>query len=250
MGRSAPAHLGMFMIDFHTHVLPMMDDGSDSIETSLEMLRLSKAQGVDAVVATPHFYANDEYPGDFLRRRDRSLQQLQEAMAQSGEAYPQLLVGAEVLYFPGIGDAEEIPQLKIQGTNAILVEPPMAPWRDSMLDEIASLAGHGCQPVIAHVDRYMRLLGEDDLIDRALDRGMLVQVNASYFLYHKTQRAAFRNLKKGKIHVIGSDCHDLESRAPNLMEAEKAAQSHRLASEFAQLTENTARILGLKGILP
>ena len=48
------------MIDFHTHILPLMDDGSKSIEESIKMLKMLSAQGVKRIVATPHFYANDE----------------------------------------------------------------------------------------------------------------------------------------------------------------------------------------------
>ena len=68
------------MIDFHSHVLPKMDDGPKSLRESLEMLSLCFQQGVDAVVSTSHFYADREDPRTFLLRRNRRLQALQEAM--------------------------------------------------------------------------------------------------------------------------------------------------------------------------
>lgn len=228
-----------------------MDDGSDSIQTSLKMLRMSFLQGVDIVVSTSHYYADEEYPCMFLERRKHRLFVLQEAMLRIPEAFPRIIPGAEVLYFPGIESAEEISELKIMGSDAILIEPPMIPWRDSMLDEIGNLRRtQNCVPVIAHVDRYMRYLDDETLIDRVLERNLLVQVNADYFLNPKTERMAFQNLKKGKIQVIGSDCHNLANRAPNLSAVRQAAEKHRLSAEFRQLTYNTAQILGLKGILP
>ena len=60
------------MTDLHTHILPGMDDGAVSVETSLEMLRMERDQGVDAVVLTPHFYRDRERPEQFLARRRAS----------------------------------------------------------------------------------------------------------------------------------------------------------------------------------
>lgn len=228
-----------------------MDDGAENISVSLGMLRAAFLQGVDTMVATSHYYADEEYPDVFLDRRSRALEALREAMLFSPDVYPEIIPAAEVLYFPGISQAEEIAGLKIAGTNVILIEPPMLPWRDSMLDEIASLRQtQHCLPVIAHVDRFMEYLGDSRLIDRVLERRMLVQVNAEYFLNPKTQRAAFQNLKKGKIHVIGSDCHNLVDREPNLGPARQAARAHSLSAEFNRLTQNAAQILGLGKVLP
>ena len=214
------------MIDFHSHVLPKMDDGPKSLRESLEMLSLCFQQGVDAVVSTSHFYADREDPRTFLLRRNRRLQALQEAMLCSTEVYPRIISGAEVLYFPGISQAREVAELSIAG-RAILIEPPMAPWSDDMLDEIVCLGENfDRKPVVAHVDRYMRMLGDNGLIDRVLERGLLVQVNGSYFLDEKRQKAAIRNLKKGKIHLLGSDCHGIERRAPVLGEAAQVIRKH------------------------
>lgn len=238
------------MIDFHSHILPNMDDGSESIQISLGILRTSFAQGVDTILATSHYYADEEYPDSFLQRRKDRLEELQDAMFCAPEVFPNILPGAEVLYFPGIGNAKEIAALTIAETDLILIEPPMLPWRDAMLDDIASLReSQNCIPVIAHVDRYMERLGDNSLIDRVLERDMYVQVNADCFLNPKLQRMAFQNLKSGKIHVIGSDCHDLSSRAPNLAAAQRAARAHGLALEFRQLTRNAANLLGLKEII-
>lgn len=236
------------MIDFHSHILPEMDDGSDSIHTSLVMLRKSFLQGVDTVVATSHYYADEEYPCDFLERRKHSFEILQEAIFCAPEVFPDIIPGAEVLYFPGIAQADDVAKLKIAGTDTILIEPPMIAWRDSMLDEIADLQ-RNCVPVIAHVDRFMSYLNDETLIDRVLERGMRVQVNAEYFLNPETERMAFQNLKKGKIHLIGSDCHNLTTRVPNLGAARRAAGVHHLSAEFAQLAQNAAQLLGVEGSL-
>ena len=72
---------------------------------------------------------------------------------------------------------------------------------------------------------------------------MMVQVNAEYFLDPKTVKAAVRNLKKGYIQLIGSDCHNLYSRAPNLGLARKQAKAFGVEAEFEKLHQNAAELL-------
>ena len=59
------------MIDFHSHILPGIDDGSPDVETSLRMIAAQQRQGIDTVIATSHFYASQRTPSHFLERRDR-----------------------------------------------------------------------------------------------------------------------------------------------------------------------------------
>lgn len=232
------------MIDFHSHILPAMDDGAKSLEESLELLRRSFRQGVDVMVSTSHFYAYEESPQQFIARRTEAFHRLEDAMLLQAEAFPAIILGAEVLYFPGISQAEEVRMLTVGRGQSILVEPPMSRWTDMMLDEIAELGVNlDAVPVIAHVDRFMTMLSDQRLIDRVLERNMLVQVNADYFLNPQTVKLAFQNLKKGKIHLIGSDCHNLTFRCPNLGEARRAARQYHAEAEFRKLSENSTRLL-------
>lgn len=232
------------MVDFHTHILPGVDDGPRNLEACLSMLRSSFLQGVNAVVSSSHFYANEECPDDFLKRRNIAAQQLKEAMLFSTDVYPNIVLGAEVLFFPGISEAEGIERLRIGNSRGILIEPPMAPWSEDMLDEIQQL---GCNfdllPIIAHVDRYMTMLQDPSLIDRVLQRNLVVQVNGSYFLNPKTQKAAYANLKAGKIQLIGSDCHNMESRPPNLGSVRKLVRDNHVESAFQKLYQNAVELL-------
>jgi len=232
------------MIDFHSHILPGVDDGPETLEQSLAMLRDSFLQGTDLMVSTSHFYAGDEYPREFLKRRNNAIRQLKNAMLLSAEVYPEVVVGTEVLFFPGISEAEDVPLLQIGNTGSILIEPPMSPWSEDMLEEIRQLGRNfDLIPIIAHVDRYMTMLRDPSLIDRVLQRDLVVQVNGSYFLNPKTQKVAFANLKAGKIQLIGSDCHNLESRPPNLGLVRKLVRHNRAEAEFQQLHQNAADLL-------
>ena len=236
------------MIDFHCHILPQMDDGPDLLSESMDILRRSREQGVEVMVSTSHFYADEDYPESFLERRNDAFLRLREEMLWDAEIYPLIVLGAEVLYFPGISQAQDIEKLTIGSGRTILVEPPMAPWSDAMLDEIVELGENlHSRPVVAHVDRYMRMLKDKRLIDRVLERNLLVQVNASWFIDPKTVRFAVRNLKQGKIHLIGSDCHDLFRRSPNLGRARRQASDFGVEAEFDELSRNAAQLLFPRG---
>ncbi len=205
------------MIDIHSHFLPEIDDGSDSIETSLGMLLESYSQGVDLIAATPHFYADEDDPESFLARRNDAYDRLQAAMASVRESFPRILLGAEILYFPGMSVADELYEMRLGGAPLLLIEPPMIPWTDSMLDEI-ELTGQNlrCIPMIAHVDRYMYMLRDNSLIDRLGRRRLLTQVNASFFIRPMSRAFALELLRDDRIHFIGSDCHNMGERAPNM----------------------------------
>ena len=236
------------MIDYHCHILPQMDDGPERLSECLTMLRRSKEQGVEVMVSTSHFYADEDYPAQFVQRRNAAFLRLREEIVRNTESYPLIVLGAEVLYFPGISQAQDIEKLTIGSGRTILVEPPMAPWSDAMLDEIVELGENlHCRPVVAHVDRYMRVLKDKHLLDRVLERNLLVQVNASWFLDPKTVKSAVRNLKQGKIHLIGSDCHNLLSRSPNLGQARQQAKAFGAEAEFEELRRNALRLLFPRG---
>ena len=124
------------MIDIHTHILPGMDDGSVSLEESLAMAKESARQGVRLLAATPHFYATQEDPNSFLRRREKSLALLESAWQDS---FPTLLVGAEVRYFDGISRVEKIAHLTLDHTRILLLEMPFTSWSRRMVEEVVEL---------------------------------------------------------------------------------------------------------------
>ena len=202
--------------DFHSHILPGMDDGSRSVEESLDMLRMEADQGITRVVATPHFYPHRDHPDRFLRRREKAEMLLREAMAGK-KNLPELYVGAEVYYFSGISDSELISELTIDQKGCILLELPSVPWTETMYREIEGLySKRGLVPIIAHVDRYLTGWHGLGIPKRLAELPVLVQANADFFLERATARKAMRMLKEDSIHLLGSDCHNCGDRKPNL----------------------------------
>ena len=72
--------------------------------------------------------------------------------------------------------------------------------------------------VLAHIERYMRYQ-RSGVVDELRRNGVLMQVNASYFIERMSRRAALRQLAEGKIHLLGSDCHGIHNRPPKMLEA-------------------------------
>lgn len=218
------------VIDFHSHILPALDDGSASVEESIEMLRMEKKQGVTHVVATPHFYADCDVPEDFLDRRDRAEEKLRRAIADHPEL-PEIVVGAEVYYFRGISDSDLLRKLTIRGTAAVMIEMPMAPWPESAWQELGRIyERRDILPVIAHVDRYIAPLRTYGIPKRLAKMPVLVQTNADFFRRRSTASMALRMLREDQIHLLGSDCHNMTTRQPNLGDA-RAIIQRRLGAE-------------------
>ncbi len=207
------------MMDFHSHVLPEIDDGSASVEESVALLEMLRDQGVSCVCATPHFNALCDNPREFLKRRDKAYNRLHTVIA--GKGLPRIMLGAEVMYFAGISNMSSLDSLCLEESRYLLLEMPFQPWSDYTVDEIVKLALSGnVRPVLAHVERYLSYQ-KSAVLDKLRSLGVLMQVNASFFINKKTRRTALNLLKKGKIHFLGSDCHDLDTRPPRYAEAMK-----------------------------
>ena len=207
------------LIDFHSHILPGIDDGSKSLEMSIQMLRMEAQQGVERVIATPHFYPQYDTPERLLRRRGDAEVTLREEM-QKHTGLPALSVGVEVYYFPGISDSEVISELTIDQKRCILIEMPTSSWTEAMYRELEGIyVKRGLIPIVAHIDRYIGRFHNRGILKRLEHMPVLIQANAEFFLEKNTTSMALRMLKKDGIHLLGSDCHDLSSRKPNLQGA-------------------------------
>ena len=200
--------------DLHSHVLPGIDDGSGSLEESLAMLRENAAQGINIMAATPHFDPQFDTPEDFLSRRNKAAEELLKEMEPG---MPRLLLGAEVRYFRGISESDALPLLTLEGGKALLLELPPAPWPEELWQELTRFRLQtGIVPVIAHIDRYIGPFRTRGIPERLEELDLLVQANSSFFLKKTTALLALRLLREGKIHLLGSDCHGMRYRRPDL----------------------------------
>lgn len=228
-------------VDFHSHILPRMDDGSRSVEESLAMLRLLTSQGVREVILTPHFYPQHTTPQRFLEKRDRCEAILREGIAGE-EGLPDLRCGAEVYFYPQMSHSEALRDLAIQGTDCLMVEMPFCVWTDRMYEELEGIHRNlGLTPIVAHVDRYLGRFWDHGIPRRLADMPVLVQANAECFLEGSR---GIRLLKRHQIQLLGSDCHNMTSRKPNLGPAAEVIARKLGMDALRCIRENERRVLG------
>lgn len=206
------------MTDFHSHILPGIDDGCKNPEQSLEVLKMMAEQGIERVAATPHFYASHsgETPDEFLIRRNNAEQILREKIKDE-KGLPEIFCGAEVKYFRGMSGVEDLTKLTLQGTDLLLVEMPFSKWSGSEIKEVLSLNENlGVIPVLAHIERFFSYQKNLDWIYEFKDAGILMQMNAEYILGTFSSFKAMKLIKNHAVDFLGSDTHNTTDRKPNL----------------------------------
>lgn len=205
------------IIDFHSHILPGIDDGSRSTAESLWMMKLELDQGVRTIVGTPHFYADKVSVDTFLARRQRAYEKFMQAIEEQGLEAPEFHLGAEVYYFGGIGKAEMLPRLCMGDSDIILLEMPFCQWTKDMLDNVKQiLEKQKLHIIMAHIERYYEFQKNKDIWNAIFELPVYAQVNAGSFLNWKKRGRCLKFLREDWDIVLGSDCHNTETRVPNL----------------------------------
>ena len=191
------------IIDFHAHILPRCDHGCHNSAMAHDQLRLIKSYGTGAVVATPHFYPNEDSIASFLDGRDGAIDAMRRKLPL-GEL-PTVYAGAEVLVCEGLHKMKGLECLAIEGTNVILLEMPLGRWSDLLLSTVLDVKAKGLTPVLAHIDRY-----ELGPVTELLNQGILAQVNADAFGFFKNVKPYVELMREGKVVALGSDLHKVK----------------------------------------
>ena len=213
------------MIDLHSHVLHEVDDGSDSLEMSIEMLRLACDTGIRAVVATPHildgFHTGYE---ELVGRKFRELCRKVIDYKLDVDVY----LGSEIHFQYGIEDIIESSMGSYRGMGKyFLVETPLTHYPNRFEEALFRFIALGKKPIFAHPERINPLIGNVTTIERLADNGVLIQVNSGSVLGRfgsKVYNFAISLLDKGLVHFIASDAHSSRQRTFNLIRAWKVIE--------------------------
>lgn len=203
------------MLDLHTHILPAIDDGAVNTEMSLEMLRKEREHGVKRIYLTPHF---DPYAMDvdtFLELRQKSFETLKNALGE--EEWPEMRLGAEVKYSPELLDMSP-EKLTLGGSDYLLLELSFHHYPAHLDQVVGELDGMGITPILAHVERYSYFRKESALLVNAINNGALAQINVEPLTDKNDKGFASACIDHSLAHFIGTDAHNLTSRAPNMNE--------------------------------
>ena len=194
------------IVDFHSHILPKVDHGSDSLEMSLAQLAIAEKYSVNRIVATPHFYPNLHTVSTFEEIRDNAVAQLKAAALHN---VPEIKLGAEVLICEGIERFPDLNKLCFQNTKYIMLELPFFGFSESFAISTGEIQDMGYKVILAHADRYSK-----DIIDVMLAYGISgIQINAES-LFSPFKRKNIRKwMSDGLVCALGSDIHGTRAKA-------------------------------------
>lgn len=207
-----------YTLDYHAHILPGCDHGSDCLKTSLEQIEMARKAGIKTICATPHFYPHKETVEEFSVRRQHAFDEMLPGLTEDS---PCILLGAEVLICDGMEHLDGLQSLCLQGTNELLLEMPFYNWPDSLWDTLYQLQDmDDIKIVIAHADRYPA-----ENIEYLIRDGFILQLNAECFLkaFHRKRYISWLN--SGRVKYLGSDIHMLGNGYRNFERCKKTIGS-------------------------
>jgi protein-tyrosine phosphatase len=216
-------------LDIHAHFLPGVDDGPTSLQETIRMLRLAHLHGTRGIVATPHMFFElfGNYDVAAIKNVfDETASQLNESADRPELAFLQeidLYLGAENYASPEFLKAlDSGGVITLNGSRHLLVEFPLLLPASQILAILDRVLDRGLVPVIAHVERYMAVQHNPDVIARFMEMGCLPQVNADSFaevFWSTTRRTVKALLDRDVVYVIASDGHSALRRPPDLSSA-------------------------------
>jgi protein-tyrosine phosphatase len=230
------------MLDIHNHSLPGIDDGAENMETTLEMLRVAKADGINQIIVTPHFckyYYENNYQ-DVIK-----LINMVKGQAEEANIYMDIMPGQEVfldeftleLYKQGVIGT-------LNNSKYMLVEMDPRKLEEEILDVIYELRVQGVVPIIAHPERYVFIQENLSSLNYFLKEGCLFQLNAGSLMgkFGKSvEKTAFSLVNEGFCDFIASDAHSLGVRSPKIRKAFDITTEK--SGKILEITEENCRIL-------
>ncbi len=230
------------MIDIHTHILPCLDDGAQTKADALALLHMLEEQGVKSVALTPHYYGKKNSVEDFLRERESAFAKIEKEIPTN----LQVFLGAEV-HLTGVNDPtnEKICYLSIGDTDCVLVELPFfTKWSNALFEKLSEfISDTGYTPIVAHIERYDEVKRNPKRIETLIDMGCLIQVNTRAFIDRRTRKFAFRLLRHGMVHCLGTDAHDPLHRSPDYHLAKNCVYKKGYKKEWERVQERMERVL-------
>lgn len=230
------------MFDIHSHILFGVDDGPKNIKESIDLLKMMKKEGINKVMATPHFYPQDTNISEFLQAVNRNFKILKNTAEKYG--LPQLYLGCELLYFSGIGQSTSLDCLCLNDSHYLLLELTDNCINDRLFSDINLLMKQaGIIPIIAHIERYCKAKNFKKLLEFVVENNIPVQVNAASFTMFFFRRAIKKLIKYEIPIILGTDSHSVDVRPPRLIEALECIEKKYGKEYKEQILRNNEMIM-------
>ena len=221
------------MIDIHCHILPEVDDGSRSLNESIEMAMIAKEQGITKIVNTSHYHPDFRYKKgeELLKELEDFNNVLKENMIDI-----EVLIGNEIYYTKDlIKEIDELDFYTLNNSRYILIELPPTNFPKDLCNIVYELKEKNYIPVFAHVERYREVQENPELIYEVINAGAIIQVNSHSILGKsgkELQKVCNTLLNRNMVHVVGTDAHSSKRRTPIFLDAYKYV-SEKYSKEMA-----------------
>ncbi|WP_370774196.1 tyrosine-protein phosphatase [Clostridium sp.] len=209
------------MVDIHSHIINGIDDGSKSIEMTINMLKKSEESGTTDIIATPHFMR-----GRFEVEYKEVIEKVEELkkIVKENNIDINIYAGQEVYYSKNLLEYYNDKIIgTINNTKYMLIELPMLDFDiDEVINTIYELQIRGIVPIIAHPERYKQFIKKPSMINSLIKEGMLFQMNTGSIVgdFGKdVKKTAAKYLEHNVYSFIGSDAHRDRGRDTDISEA-------------------------------
>ena len=238
------------MIDIHTHILPEIDDGAESLDEAYEMALMAVRSGVRAMVATPHSNHGADFPGDELKKQEKAFVELKQILIEE-EVPLKLYRGMEI--WPSVDIVEKIKLgnlLTLNLTPYVLIEFAFDEepwWIEAIIEELQRA---GLIPILAHPERYFCIQDAPQLLQEWRELGALAQMNKGSILGRfgrEIERTAEVLLRNQLFTCIASDAHHAYVRTTDMKELKHYLQRYYSLDEQNRLLIQNPRCI-LQGI--
>lgn len=232
------------MIDLHSHILPNTDDGSGSLEESLNMLKEAKIAGFDTVCCTPHYFEQR-----YLKTKEQNIETISKLKAKAIEENIDIniILGNEIFISEKTLEAIECKKISCIGnTEYLLIELPMNQEIKYLREHLSEIMDKGYKIIIAHPERYLYVQKNPDYLIDFIDRGILFQSNYASILgrYGKGAEKTVKILLKNQlIHLFATDSHREKSIYTRMDEIQNKIRKVIDEEYFDILTKENPKLL-------
>ena len=233
------------MIDIHNHIIPNIDDGSDSLELSRELLKGAIDEGITDVCITPHFM---KY-GPYKVRKKELLSLFEQFKEDVSDLNVNLYLGNELYIDSELDELLANDEIcTMNNSDYVLIEFPFEEYKKDF-DEYLYNVSLRYRIIIAHPERYKYVKNNPDFVNRWLREGYLLQSNTTSLLSRESKKVIFDFIEKGKLSLIASDCHD-KYRPLSLINAHDLIRK-KFSEETAELLMeiNPGRVIENKAVI-
>lgn len=233
------------MIDAHSHLLPDVDDGVETFDESLEILRELKAHGIDRIILTPHYLPETIYNSPRLDNL-KLLHELKKSL-QEENLDIELYLGNEIYINPEISHLLKTKILSPLGDSQyLLIELPMSGIFEGYEDIFFNLQAEGYKIILAHPERYISTQKDFSILERLHSLGILYQCNLGSIIGQygrKAEKIVKKLAKKDYIFTFGTDTHHFRDFSEIDLAIEKLTKIYGRAKLDVLLTDNLLKIL-------